>query len=101
MRHPDLCFTLQGRPLLAVEIDGTWHDTPAGRKATDRRNRDYALAGIHLIAVRLSEYPHNDWGPDLACRFRRFLQTSVIVARVAPAAWGTCEDKEKEVAAPQ
>ena len=68
-RHPDVMvvagdFEDEWRPLLIVEMDGSWHDTKPGRKATDRRDRDYRSASIPFVAVRLSEYPAGvGWEP--------------------------------------
>ena len=71
-RHPDLCVTIAGVPRLVVEMDGSWHDTPPGRKATDRRDRSYRDAGIELVAIRLSEYPDGlSWQENLAVRAAR------------------------------
>ena len=75
VRHPDLVLAEYGQPVLIVEIDGAYHDTPAGRKATDRRDRDYRNAGLPCFAVRLSEYQGPDgggpdaWLADLARQF--------------------------------
>ena len=67
-RNPDLVITRNGGPWLAVEIDGGWHDTPAGRKSDDRRASDYAAAGMPLAALRLSEFPppKYDWAGALS-----------------------------------
>lgn len=67
-RHPDLMVVAgdhedEWRPLLIVEMDGGWHDTKPGRKATDRRDRDYRSASVPFVAVRLSEYPQGGWEP--------------------------------------
>ena len=57
-RRPDIAAFLDGcASMLLVELDGSWHDTVPGRRATDRRDRDYRAAGISCIAIRLSEYP--------------------------------------------
>ena len=63
VRHPDLVVAASGVPLLIVEVDGSWHDTIPGRKATDRRNRDYRAAGIPFVEIHLSEYPDGGWEP--------------------------------------
>ena len=71
VRHPDVCLTIKGRPALIVELDGSWHDTLPGRKATDRRDRDYRAAGLPCIAIRLSEYPEDGaWQAELRRRLK-------------------------------
>ena len=69
MRHPDLAVLDGTRPVFLVELDGSWHDTVPGRKATDRRDRDYRAAGIPCIAIRLSEYP-DGWQDELRRRLK-------------------------------
>ena len=75
-RHPDLCCSVNGYPRMVVELDGSWHDTVPGRKATDRRDRDYKYSGISCVSIRLSEYPEG-WEDVLARRaFRTYWSLS-------------------------
>ena len=69
LRHPDVAVLDGNRAVLLVELDGSWHDTVPGRKATDRRDRDYRAANIPFIAIRLSEYP-DGWQPELRRRLK-------------------------------
>ena len=80
MRHPDLLihrgslriFDLDERERLGseylgcwidparahvIEFDGAVHDTPAGRKAYDRRQKDYEMASIPLTVVDMADGP--------------------------------------------
>ena len=74
IRHPDLVVMRSGRPSLLIEVDGAWHDTAPGRKATDRRDRDYRHASLPVAAIRLSEYPPSlghDWRDALARKIKQ------------------------------
>ena len=88
-RNPDLVITREGGPILAIEIDGAWHDTPAGRKHDDRRARDYSAAGMPLLAIRLSEYPapEHDWTAALARR---------LIAAMPPVRGATCRAQNRK-----
>ena len=78
IRHPDILFHCpchKCRQPTIIEIDGSWHDTKAGRKATDRRNRDYRYAELQVIVIPLSEYPLDTWHGHLQRRLRLHLRT--------------------------
>ena len=83
IRHPDIIVTLQGKVWLVVEMDGSWHDTVAGRRQTDRRDRDYRLAGLDCIAIRESEYPGDAWKAELERRVKEWMDRSGWNARIA------------------
>ena len=80
MHHPDIMYAphspdlCEPRPLLIVELDGSYHDSKPGRKKTDRRDRDYRRAGIPFIAVRMSEYPDEGaWQAHLRERLKEYV----------------------------
>ena len=57
-----------------VEIDGSYHDSVAGRKKTDRRNKDYKDAGLECIAISKSEYPNEgEWDDALKRQVKRLM----------------------------
>ena len=76
VRRPDFAITDAVGPVLIIEIDGGWHDTPVGRRRDDRRARDYRTAGIDAVLIRQSEYPvgEHDWLKALARSVGRALQ---------------------------
>lgn len=74
IHRPDLAVSPDdtAAPCLLIELDGSWHDSRAGRAQTDRRDADYAEAGLKCIALRLSEYPvPGDWQAELRRRLAR------------------------------
>ncbi len=85
-RHPDIVICYRGYPSLAIEIDGSYHDSPAGRRSTDRRDRDYHAIGLPSLAIRKSEYPAgpyglDGWGAALAHRLDRVLPMLAAVGQ--------------------
>lgn len=52
---------VSGDPFLAVEMDGSTHDTPAGSERDDRKKRLLDLAGVRLIRTRLGR----QWSDDV------------------------------------
>lgn len=63
---PDVLIVPRGAPSpsswLAVEIDGSVHDTPAGRKHDDRRRARYDRAGVRFISI---DYESDTWMSEL------------------------------------
>lgn len=59
---PDILITDRGRPVLAIEIDGSVHQTTAGRKHDDRRRARYERAGVRCLIV---DYDSDDWMAEI------------------------------------
>jgi len=53
IRCPDLFFTHKQHGMFVIEVDGAIHDVK--REKTIERNSQYALAGMKLIVVNLSD----------------------------------------------
>ena len=78
IHHPDIvaeCPCGKCTQPIIVEIDGSWHATKPGGKATDRRNRAYRSAGLQFVAVPTYEYPMDTWHTFLQRSLRRHLGT--------------------------
>ena len=79
IRHPDLlvhCDCGKCRAPIIIELDGSWHATKAGLKATDRRNRDYRYADIMFLAIPTYEYPLDTWHGHLHRWWRNHRRTN-------------------------
>ena len=76
-----------GSPICLVELDGAWHDTRPGRKATDRRDRDYRAHRIPFAAVSLAEYRDdpNDWLPAMLAATQKALNAMPVMPAVGAA----------------
>lgn len=105
--HPDLALVGPpgDRPLLIVEIDGAYHDSGRGRKATGRRDRAYRANDISFIAIRKSEYPGGDFAwqdaleamiarPRPPCTCGECIQCVEAMAAAAAAAAGAPAPKD-------
>ena len=73
VRRPDVVLVQpDGRtPQLVIEIDGSYHDSVQGRKATDRRSRDYRRHEIACTVVNKSQYADDR---DSPLDWRRILE---------------------------
>ena len=57
-RHPDLTLFVNKKFLCCVEIDGRVHDVKIDD--TDKRNKEYADAGVDLLVVNKAEVKLNN-----------------------------------------
>ena len=63
IRHPDIIimdYIHMAQPCLIIEMDGSVHHTPAGRRKTESRNSDYHYMGIPLIVLDLPDLAEMD-----------------------------------------
>jgi hypothetical protein len=52
---------VSGDPFLAIELDDSTHDTPAGAERSDRKNQLLALAGLPLVRTRIGR----EWAQEV------------------------------------
>ena len=56
IHHPDIMILDKQMKLKAIiEIDGSIHDTPSGRRKTERRNQDYNRLNVDYLAINLAD----------------------------------------------
>jgi len=73
IHHPDIVLLNRAnlKPCLIIEVDGSWHDTKAGARKTEKRNKHYTEYGLkyHIVTPKnwMKKLPRDLHGEVYRC----------------------------------